>query len=125
MAVIALSKSLWRAMRFLDVPVLIRWLVLSHAAVGIEINPVLNRRLLMNAMRWTNVSVESGRANVRLNFMWVVMWVVLDRFNNLQTYTIFLLFATVNTSSTALAGVCGTFGHEKTHTVGDVGLVVL
>jgi len=34
-------------------------------------------------------------------------------------------FATVNTQSTPLAGVCGAFGHEKTHTVGDVGLVVL
>ena len=125
MAVIALSKSFWSAMRFLDVPVLIRWLVLSHDAVGIEIKPVLNRRLLMNAMRWTNVSVESGRANVRLNFMWVVMWVVSGRFYNLQTYTIFLPFATVNTQSTALAGVCGMFRHEKTHTVGDVGLFVL
>ncbi|GEM_PF-3716087 len=34
-------------------------------------------------------------------------------------------FATVNTQSTPFAGVCGAFGHEKTHTVGDVGLVVL
>ena len=44
---------------------------------------------------------------------------------NLQTYTIFLPFATVNTQSTALAGVYGALRHEKTHTVGDVGLVVL
>jgi hypothetical protein len=51
--------------------------------------------------------------------------VVFGLLNNLQTYTIFLLFETVNTSSTALAGLCGMFRHEKTHTVGDVGLVVL
>ena len=125
MAKTALSNSLCLVMRSLDVPVLIRWLVLSHAAVGIEIKPVLNRRLLMNAMRWTNVSVESGRANVSLYFMWVVMWVVFTVVLHLQTYIIYFDFAIVHIGLTVFSGVCGALRHEKTHTVGDVGLVVL
>ena len=49
MAVTALSNSFWSAMRFLDFPVLILWLALSHDAVGtVTPNPVLNRRWFMS-----------------------------------------------------------------------------
>ena len=74
MAVIALSNSLWSVMRFLDVPVLIRWLALSHAFVGmVTPKPTTNRRLLMYEMNLTLVVSSFGRSIARLYFMRVVI----------------------------------------------------
>ena len=42
----------------------------------------------------------------------------------LQTYIICFDFAIVHIGLTVFTGVCGALRHEKTHTVGDVGLVV-
>ena len=44
---------------------------------------------------------------------------------NLQTYTTFFPFRNCQHPTNPIGGVFGALRHEKTHIVGDVGLVVL